>query len=117
MKLNRHTFNLLIIANLIICYLTQIHLAAKIDSPFHKMHRYLQKSTSLSSEKKLLYGNFKVLDMKKSNQKYAVKLYTIKETDAIGAAYTPFLCQVNFDKNINIFKNNNALTTTLKFNE
>lgn len=116
MKFTRHTINLLIIANIIICYLIQMHSAVKIDSPFYDVHRFIQKSTTLSSDKTSLNTNLKSSHfLKNSHRRYPIKLYTIKSNDPIGAEYNPLICEIDFNKGVNILRDNKHVGNPLKF--
>lgn len=102
MKLTRHSINLIIIANLIICYLAQMHLAVKSDSPLNNLHRFMQKA-SIKTET----FNLKNISHEKINSErniyYDVDIYTIKGNDPVGYKYDPYTSKIAFEKNIEFY--------------
>lgn len=103
MKLTRHSINLIIIANLIICYLAQMHLAVKIDSPFNNLHRFMQKATTKTESK--YQKNFSCDKItSKYNIFYDVDIFTIKGNDPIGYKYEPYTSKISLSKEIQFHK-------------
>lgn len=103
MKLTRRSINLLIIANLIICYLTQMHLAVRSDSPFNNLHRFMQKATTKTGT--ITHKNSSSDKItSKVHIFYDVDIFTIKGNDPIGYKYNPYTTKLSLNKNIDFYQ-------------
>lgn len=115
MKLTRHSINLIIIANLIICYLAQMHLAVNMDSPFYNMHRFMQNSEKTNNMlKKISKISNSFSTQNKINSKvpifYDVDLYTIKAQDPIGSNYKPYTSKIALQNEIEFYEENKVIS-------
>lgn len=92
-----------------------MHLAVNMDSPFYKMHRFMQNSEKNKNLLKKISKNFNYFSKYNSiNSKvpifYDVDLYTIKAQDPIGYKYSPYTSKIALQNDIEFYQENKVIS-------